>query len=227
MDTYCIFEEEACLYTEAWLPELTDRQIYPCLMDINPLLPQIVFYLFYFSLLISDIYFNFYVALGSSNFYLRVWYLGLELNLGCGDGNPSCNLFDHPDSWSCSLQSNSSCKLLFFYKCIKNLWIFSTGSFVCKVGGTCTVLPFNGRSLASRNVDIFNHIYPHPNGKGIPHTILENCDSDKDSKISHDEMVRCYKEQHPLKNLTEIFIELDVNKDGFISIKEIDADADL
>jgi len=73
--------------------------------------------------------------------------------------------------------------------------------------------------------DHFNMIYPYRNNFYIPSTVLEKCDTNKDDYISQVEFVDCYKEGNLTENLDEVFLELDSNKDGLISMQEIDVDA--
>lgn len=85
---------------------------------------------------------------------------------------------------------------------------------------------WNKRSISTSKSDIFNHMSPYYGSGEAPRIILRKCDTDRDDAISHDEFLECYKERSSFANISQVFLEHDLNGDRFITIKEIDADAD-
>jgi len=54
---------------------------------------------------------------------------------------------------------------------------------------------------------------------------MEKCDANFDNFISHDEFLDCYGKGNFNFNMSQVFLDHDLNNDRLISIKEIDEDA--
>jgi len=88
----------------------------------------------------------------------------------------------------------------------------------------CTVI-FNKRSVPDDEIDIFEYnILPGTTSRA-PRAVMEKCDANFDDFISHDEFLDCYGKGDFSDNLSQVFLDHDLNYDGLISLKEIDEDA--
>jgi len=98
------------------------------------------------------------------------------------------------------------------------------GIGVCIVQVSCTVI-FNKRSVTDAEVDIFKYGTPRRTSSRAPRAVMEKCDANFDNFISHDEFLDCYGKGNFNFNMSQVFLDHDLNNDRLISIKEIDEDA--
>ncbi len=74
--------------------------------------------------------------------------------------------------------------------------------------------------------DIYNQVLSYRRSGAVPRAIMTKCDLDSDDAISEAEFMDCYRDRSTATNMSHVFLELDLNNDKFITIKEIDEDAD-